>query len=74
MSDDLLYRELTVSAMQALRQFDYPTMPKIFHTKLKNKAMELAREVHYQLLSSRDAFKEVKDFAFQQYAQIYYND
>lgn len=69
-----LAKELKVSALQSLRQFDYPTMPETFYTKLNYKAHELAREAHHRLIDTSQAFQEIKDFAFQKFSQIYMQD
>lgn len=71
--DDLTL-ELKVSGYQSLRQFDYPHMPKTFASKLHNKAVELARETQYKFISVNEAFREIKDFALQEFTQVYQCD
>lgn len=69
-----LVRLLKTSAHQALGQCGYPAMPKNYHLKLHAKATELSREVAYGIIAIKQAYSEIKDYAFFEFNQIYLQD
>jgi hypothetical protein len=69
-----LTRELKISGLQYLRQFDYPQMPKTFSGKVETRAGELTRLVHHKIISTTEAFSEIKNFVVSEFAKIYYQE
>lgn len=67
-------KQLYVSGLQFLRQFDYPWLPKNFPPKIAIRAKELARLIFYDAMTISDAFSEIKRFVHQEVAKLYLSD
>lgn len=74
MSTEEFAKELKISGLQYLRSFDYPQMPQNFPKKVQSEAEQLARLVHYRIISINDAFHEIKTFVSSEFSKIYCQD